>query len=130
MVGVLMVSHGAFAKEALKSADMLVGNAEQLAAEGVFPGDTPDDLCERLMKLCDELDTGDGIVALVDIYGGTPNNSCFRLKHGGRNIRILTGLNLPMVIYAITERTEEMTQAELVEGLKSIGKDEIKEFGN
>jgi PTS system mannose-specific IIA component len=75
----------------------------------------------------EEVDTGEGVVALVDLYGGTPNNNVARLSTE-RNIRIVTGVNLSMVMYAAMERTDTSTQQELVEGLLNIGVKEITEF--
>ena len=128
MVGIIVMRHGAMAQEALKSAEMLVGSGEAVAAGGVFPGDTPDDVFARAEALFAKVDSGAGVVALVDLYGGTPNNVMFRLKQA-HNVRILTGFNLPMLIYAITERQPETTQDELMQGLKSVGTAEIREFG-
>ena len=128
MVGVIVVSHGHFAEEAVKSAAMLVGHGEQIATEGVHEGDTPESFHQRVQAIAEQVDTGDGIVALVDIFGGTPNNTVYQLKRE-RSVRILTGFNLPMLLYAITERTPGMTLDELTEGLQKVGASEIKEFG-
>ena len=128
MVGIIVVSHGKMAEEAVKSAAMLVGESDTLASEGVYEGDTPEAFYERVSIAAAGVDDGSGVVALVDLFGGTPNNTVFRLKRE-RNVRIVTGFNMPMLIYAVTERTPEMTQAEIVEGLLSIGATEIKEFG-
>jgi len=128
MVGIIVVSHGLFASEAVKSAAMLVGRGEKMACEGVLETDTPETFYKRVHKIVEEVDGGDGVVALVDLFGGTPNNTVFQLKRE-KNVRIITGFNLPMLIYAITERNEETTQDELVKALMSVGASEIKEFG-
>lgn len=128
MVGIIVVSHGMFACEAVKSAAMLVGHGEKMASEGVLETDTPESFYKRVHKIVEEVDGGDGVIALVDLFGGTPNNTVFQLKRE-KNVRIITGFNLPMLIYAITERTEKTTQDELVKALMSVGASEIKEFG-
>ena len=114
MVGIIVVSHGLFAEEALKSAAMLVGHGERIATEGVHEGDTPESFYQRVQAIAAQVDDGGGIVALVDIFGGTPNNTVYQLKRE-RNVRIVTGFNLPMLLYAITERTESTTLDELAE---------------
>lgn len=129
MVGVIVVSHGLYAQESVHSAAMLVGEGERIAYAGVLDGDSPDAFYEHVMRMVHQVDDGDGVVALVDLYGGTPNNTVFRLKKE-ENIRIITGFNLPMLIYAITERTADMTQDELVEALIRVGTSQIKEFGS
>lgn len=128
MVGIVVLSHGQFASEAVKSAAMLVGHGERLASEGVLESDTPETFFTRVHKIIEQVDDGDGVIALVDLFGGTPNNTVYQLKRE-KNVRIITGFNLPMLIYAITERTEATTQAELVEALMRVGASEIKEFG-
>ena len=128
MVGIIVLSHGQFASEAVKSAAMLVGHGERLASEGVLESDTPETFFARVHKIIEQVDDGGGVIALVDLFGGTPNNTVYQLKRE-KNVRIITGFNLPMLIYAITERTEATTQAELVEALMRVGASEIKEFG-
>ena len=117
------------AEEALKSAEMLVGSGEAIAAEGIFPGESPEEAYARMEKIAANMDSGSGLVALVDIYGGTPNNVVFRLRRQ-HSIRILTGFNLPMLMFVITERTTEMTQDELADILLTVGAEEIREFGS
>jgi PTS system mannose-specific IIA component len=128
MVGIIVVSHGGLASEALKSAAMLVGHGEKIACEGVLETDTPETFYTRVHKIIEQVDDGDGVVALVDLFGGTPNNTVFQLKRE-KNVRIVTGFNLPMLISAITERSETTTQAELVSSLMQVGVSEIREFG-
>jgi len=128
MVGIVVLSHGQFAGEAVKSAAMLVGHGERLASEGVLEGDTPETFYTRVHRIIEQVDDGSGVIALVDLFGGTPNNTVYQLKRE-KNVRIITGFNLPMLIYAITERTETTTQAELVEALMRVGASEIREFG-
>ena len=128
MVGVLIVSHGAMAAEAIKSAELLVGPGEAVAAVGIFPGEDPEEVYARIEKIAGELDSGSGLVALSDLYGGTPNNLVFRLRQR-HAIRILAGFNLPMLLYAIAERTPGMTRDELAEKLIAIGAGELREFG-
>jgi len=127
MVGIIVVSHGDLAKAYVDSATMLVGEPEQLSIAGIYPGDSPETFYSLVEQCIKDSDTGDGVVALTDLYGGTPNNMVARLSRE-YNIRILTGANLPMVMYAITERTEDMTTQELVDGLLTTGLEGIEEF--
>ena len=76
------------------------------------------------------LDSGEGVVALVDITGGTPNNTIYRVKmEKNLNVRIVTGVNLPMVMFSVLDRFDGMTMDELVESLQENGIQQIKEFG-
>ena len=128
MVGVLVATHGRLAEEFLNSAAMLVGEKEQMSSVCVLPGQSPEEFLELAEKKVEELDTGDGVLALVDIAGGTPYNTMFRLSLT-HQIRILTRVNLPMVMYCVMERSDEMTMEELIEALLENGRNEISEFG-
>ena len=128
MIGVLVATHGSLAKEFLNSAAMLVGEGEQIDSVCLLPGREPEDFLRECEEKAEKLDTGEGVVALVDIPGGTPNNTMIRLSKS-RNIRILTGVNLPMVMIAVFERYDGMTEEELVSALLESGKEQITEFG-
>ena len=128
MIGVIVATHGLMAKEMLNSAAMLVGEGEQMGYVCLLPGQDPDDFLAKCEEAVTSVDTGDGVVALVDIPGGTPNNTMFRLSKT-HNIRIVTGTNLPMVMLAVLERFDGMTADELVETLLSEGQAAVTEFG-
>lgn len=128
MIGVLVATHGHLAKELLNSAAMLVGEGIQIGSVCLVPGQDPDDFLQKCEEAVNALDTGEGIVALVDIPGGTPNNTMFRLSMTHK-IRIVTGVNLPMILISVLERYDGMTDEELVSTLMENGKNEIIEFG-
>lgn len=128
MIGILVATHGRLADELLNSAAMLVGQGEQMESVCVLPGQPPEEFLANAEAALTRLDSGEGVVALVDITGGTPNNTMFRLSKTHK-LRIVTGVNLPMVMYSVLERYEGQTDDELVEALLETGSTEIKEFG-
>lgn len=128
MIGVIVATHGLMAKEMLNSAAMLVGEGEQMGYVCLLPGQDPDDFLAKCEEAVTSVDTGDGVVALVDIPGGTPNNTMFRLSKS-HSLRIVTGVNLPMVMLCVLERYEGQTADELVETLLSEGQAAVTEFG-
>lgn len=128
MIGVLVATHGLLAKEFLNSAAMLVGEGEQMASVSLLPGQSPDDFLAKCQEAVEALDTGEGVVALVDIPGGTPNNTMFRLSKT-HNVRIVTGVNLPMVMVSVLERYDGMSADELIDSLLENGQSALSEFG-
>lgn len=128
MIGVLVATHGLLAKELLNSAGMLVGSGEQMSYCCVLPGQPPEEFRHQVEQEVVALDQGEGVVALVDIAGGTPNNTLFMLSKSHR-IRIVVGVNLPMVMCATVERWDGMSMDELVQMLIQTGKNEVAEFG-
>ena len=113
MIGVIVATHGKLAEELLNSAAMLVGSGRQMDCACVMPTMNPEEFLAETERKVAALDTGEGIVALVDILGGTPNNTLFRLSKK-YNIRIVTGVNLSMVMYCVLERSDGMTADELI----------------
>ena len=128
MVGVLVVTHGHLAEEFLNSASMLVGSGTQMGSVCLLPGQAADDFYEKCESAVKDTDSGSGILALVDIPGGTPNNTMYRLAQK-YNIRVVTGVNLPMVLVSVLERTEEDTLEDCVANVLQAGPQEIMEFG-
>ena len=57
----------------------------------------PDELALSAEKMVKELDTGDGVLILTDLCGGTPSNIACRLSHH-QHVEVVAGLNLPMLI--------------------------------
>ena len=128
MVSVVVATHGMLAQELLNSAAMLVGEGRGMKSVGLFPGQSADAFYEECEKVVQELDTGYCVLALVDIPNGTPNNTMFRLSKR-YNLRIVTGVNLPMVMLSVLEREEGMPMDALICNLVENGKDAIIEFG-
>ena len=120
MIGVIVATHGLMAKEMLNSAAMLVGEGEQMGYACLLPGQDPDDFLAKCEEAVTSVDTGDGVVALVDIPGGTPNNTMFRLSKSH---------SLRIVMLCVLERYEGQTADELVETLLSEGQAAVTEFG-
>lgn len=128
MIGVVVATHGLLAQELINSAAMLVGEGSQMAYACLLPGQSPEDFLTKCEEAVTSVNTGDGVVALVDIPGGTPNNTMFRLSKS-HDLRIVTGTNLPMVMLSVLERFDGMTADEFIENLMENGKNEIIEFG-
>lgn len=89
-------SHGDFAKEIIKSAEMIVGPMEQVIPFCLKPGMSGDDFLE-VIKAEAQMHKGDHILAIVDLFGGTPCTTCARLLKE-YDLHIITGLNLGMLI--------------------------------
>jgi PTS system ascorbate-specific IIA component len=104
MVGVLIVSHGAIGRSLLESARHILGEAPALVATlGVSRDDDPDDLRLRARRLIKQLDAGNGVLVLTDIFGATPGNVIARLLEDGR-VEGVSGLSLPMLLRVLTSR--------------------------
>ena len=108
MIGILVVSHGAFGESLIHSASHVLGKRPlYLRQLGVTVHDDPDQLLPVAEDLIRFLDQGRGVLVLTDIYGATPSNIATRLLRPGR-VEGIAGVNLPMLIRALTYREEPL----------------------
>src|SRR5436190_24099482 len=104
MIGILIVSHGAFGESLIHSASHVLGKRPlYLRQVGVTVHDDPEAILPVAEDLIRFLDQGEGVLVLTDIYGATPSNIAQRLLKPGK-VEGLAGVNLPMLIRALTYR--------------------------
>ncbi|HVL37255.1 MAG TPA: PTS sugar transporter subunit IIA [Burkholderiales bacterium] len=104
MIGVLIVTHGEIGTALLESAaQILGGRPERVATLSVWRQDEPQDLLGRARELLQELEAGDGVLILTDIFGATPGNVVSKLLRDGR-IEGVSGVSLPMLLRVLTGR--------------------------
>ena len=118
MIGILIVSHGAFGESLIHSASHVLGKRPlYLRQVGVTVHDDPDAILPVAEDLIRFLDQGQGVLVLTDIYGATPANIATRVLKPGR-VEGIAGVNLPMLIRALTYREEplESVLAKALEG--------------
>jgi mannose PTS system EIIA component len=106
MIGIVLFGHGRLAFEFVRAAEMILGPQEGLTAIGVESEDGEAVINERLSKAIDETDQGEGVLLLTDMFGGTPMNMSCRYLDDKR-VEIVTGINLAVLIKALTGRKEE-----------------------
>ena len=108
MIGILIVSHGAFGESLIHSASHVLGKRPLFLRQlGVTVHDDPEAILPVAEDLIRFLDQGGGVLVLTDIYGATPANIACKLLKPGR-VEGLAGVNLPMLIRALTYRNEPL----------------------
>jgi PTS system ascorbate-specific IIA component len=108
MIGILIISHGAFGESLIHSASHVLGKRPLYVRQvGITVHDDPDALIPVAEDLIRFVDRGEGVLVLTDIYGATPSNVASRLLKPGR-VEGLAGVNLPMLIRALTYREEPL----------------------
>jgi mannose PTS system EIIA component len=106
MVGLLLMTHGTLGESLLHCASHILGSRpRQLAQIGITPQDDPQLILPLAIRLARSVDSGDGLLVLTDIFGGTPSNVASRLLTPGR-IEGVAGVSLPMLIRALSYRHE------------------------
>ncbi len=110
MVGILLITHGGLGAALLECAAHVVGNRPaQVGTLAVQPDDDPAKVLERAEAALTELDQGDGVLVMSDMFGATPCNIARRLLRPG-GVEALAGVNLPMLVRALTYRREPLAQ--------------------
>lgn len=104
MVGIVLASHGGFADGIAQSAQMLFGEQDNFAHVILKPDEGPDDIRGKMEKAIASFDNQDEVLFLVDLWGGTPFNQANGLAEKHDKWAIVAGMNLPMVVQALTER--------------------------
>lgn len=97
MIGLVLVTHGQLATEFVIAMEHVVGAQKAIAAIGIG---ARDDMEERRKEIADciaKVDSGDGVIILTDLFGGTPSNLAISLMEKGK-VEVIAGVNLPMLI--------------------------------
>lgn len=98
MIPVLVLTHGNLATELLAAAREIDSQLGDRIAALALPWDIDsDEATKRLKKSLRELDAGEGVIILTDMFGGTATNIALPLMAAG-SIEVVTGVNLPMVV--------------------------------
>jgi len=106
----VIVAHGGLAAELKRATEHVVGRQDSMLAISIGP---EDDRTARTREICDaadSVDTGQGVVVVTDMYGGSPSNLSLRACRPA-NRKILTGVNLPMLIKLAKSRGLSVEEA-------------------
>ena len=108
MVGILIIAHGTLGESLIHCAShVMCGRPAQLAHIGVSMDDDPQAVLPQAINRLREIDQGGGVLVLSDAYGATPSNIACKLLIPGK-IEGVAGVNLPMLVRALTYRNEPL----------------------
>lgn len=108
MIGILIIAHGTLGESLIHCASHVMGTRPALLKQlDVGTHDDPCTLLPQAQQLIKELNQGDGVLILSDIYGATPCNLVNRLLVAGR-VEGIAGVNLPMLVRTLTYRNGDL----------------------
>ena len=111
MIAILIVTHGEIGTSLLDSASQILGRRpDQISTLSVWRQDDPDDLVLRARELMEQIDAGDGVLILTDIFGATPGNVVSKLLEDGK-VEGVSGVSLPMLLRVLTSRNGSISAA-------------------
>ena len=97
MIGMVLVTHGRLALEFRAALEHVVGPQSQIETITIGPDDDMDQRRRDIVDAVNRVDSGDGVVVLTDMFGGTPSNLALSVMNGGKT-EVVAGINLPMLI--------------------------------
>jgi mannose PTS system EIIA component len=106
MIGLVLVTHGRLAAEFVAALEHVVGKQERIAAVCIGAEDDMEARRREIIDRISEVDSGNGVVLLTDMFGGTPSNLAISVLDRG-SIEVIAGVNLPMLIKLATVRNSE-----------------------
>ena len=119
MIGILLVTHGNLADEFLSAMQHVVGHQTQISTACIGPNDDMDERRNDILSKVAEVDSGEGVIVLTDMFGGTPSNLAISIMDHA-NIEVIAGINLPMLVKLATLR-KDLSLKEAVLGAKEAG---------
>ncbi len=97
MIGLVIVTHGRLAEEFIHAVEHVVGKQSQMEAICIGPDDRMDVRRADIEAAVARANSGEGVIVLTDMFGGTPSNLAISLLEEGR-VEVVAGLNLPMLV--------------------------------
>jgi PTS system mannose-specific IIA component len=124
MIGLVLVAHERLAEEFRNALEHIVGPQKQMTTLSMGADDDVDTMRITLLEAARKVDTGEGVVILTDMFGGTPSNLAISVMGEGP-IEVIAGMNLPMLVKLAKLRSEK-SLPELVDCAQEAGRKYIR----
>ena len=113
MIGLVLVTHGKLAQEFVAAMEHVIGPQEQVEAVCIGPDDDMEQRRSDIMSSVGRVDSGEGVVLLTDMFGGTPSNLAISIMDKAK-VEVIAGLNLPMLIKLASVRSTEPLESAVI----------------
>jgi PTS system mannose-specific IIA component len=120
MIGLVLVTHGRLALEFLAAMEHVVGPQAQVRTVCI---DADDDMERRradIVEAASDVNSGDGVILVTDMFGGTPSNLAISAMQKG-SVEVIAGMNVPMLI-KLAELRETATVSDAVRQAQDAGR--------
>lgn len=114
MIGIVLVTHGRLAEEFKHAVEHVVGPQESLETVSIGADDDMEKRRQDILDAIDRAGTGNGVIILTDMFGGTPSNLAISVMQPG-SVEVVAGVNLPMLIKLTSVRRNDNMAAALDE---------------
>ncbi len=120
MIGLVLVTHGRLADELRSAMEHVVGPQRNVATICIGPEDDVEGRRTEIEAKIADVDKGDGVVLLTDMFGGTPSNLAISMMNRP-NVDVISGVNLPMLVKLAKVRSSQ-TLNECVDCAQTAGR--------
>jgi mannose PTS system EIIA component len=120
MIGLILVTHGTLANEFVVAMEHVVGPQKQIATVCIGPRDDMEQRRKEIAQAIKTVNTGEGVIILSDLFGGTPSNLSISLLDAGK-VEVIAGVNLPMLIRLESAR-KNMSVTDAVAAARDAGR--------
>ncbi|WP_342324972.1 PTS mannose transporter subunit IIAB [Kosakonia sp. BYX6] len=125
-IAIVIGTHGWAAEQLLKTAEMLLGEQENVGWIDFVPGENAETLIEKYNAQLGKLETNKGVLFLVDTWGGSPFNAASRIVVDKEHYEVIAGVNIPMLVETLMARDDNPTFDELVALAVETGREGVK----
>ncbi|MHC9003277.1 PTS mannose transporter subunit IIAB [Enterobacter adelaidei] len=125
-IAIVIGTHGWAAEQLLKTAEMLLGEQENVGWIDFVPGENAETLIEKYNAQLAKLDTSKGVLFLVDTWGGSPFNAASRIVVDKEHYEVVAGVNIPMLVETFMARDDNPSFDELVALAVETGREGVK----
>ncbi|WP_305984774.1 PTS sugar transporter subunit IIA [Roseibium sp. MMSF_3544] len=109
MIGLVLVTHGRLAEEFKAALEHVVGPQEQIETISIGPDDDMEQRRQDILSAVEAANSGNGVVLLTDMFGGTPSNLAISVMDG-KSVEVVAGVNLPMLIKLASVRADRQLE--------------------
>ncbi|MDR2644827.1 MAG: hypothetical protein LBB44_02435 [Endomicrobium sp.] len=129
MIKIIVAAHCDLASELVDATVAISGKKPNLYFVALGLNDNLEQMRLHILSLIRDVSDKDGVLVLVDMFGGTPCNAsiraCADLKVTDLKFEVISGVNLPMILSAVMlSKTDinlsELANKVLINGQKSI----------
>lgn len=125
MTAIIVSGHGQFSLGLLDAFEMIFGKDEEIVAVPFLKGEGIPQLKEKFHKEIAKFQEQE-ILILVDVFGGTPYNAATQFIYGNKNIDVVTGVNLPLLLEGAGLKSQPLK--ELIQSLRGVSQESFKVF--
>ncbi len=106
MIGMILVTHGRLAEELRAAMEHVVGVQRNVCTVCIGPDDNMEARRAEIDACIKSCETGDGVVLLTDMFGGTPSNLAISLMDR-QGVEVIAGVNLPLLVKLAKVRSSQ-----------------------